>query len=119
MEISITNIPPEISTFSKDENSLKLEFIVPENYPHLEGHFLNNPIVPGVAQITWCLNLIRNAFEIQVSQYKISRLKFTRPIKPLDSVTVSISKIDTKFKFSIFANGEKAATGSVQLISNG
>jgi acyl-coenzyme A synthetase/AMP-(fatty) acid ligase/3-hydroxymyristoyl/3-hydroxydecanoyl-(acyl carrier protein) dehydratase len=47
-----------------------------------DGHFPDNPILPGVAQIDWAASFARECFALPPGFLRVEALKFQRPIRP-------------------------------------
>ena len=56
--------------------------IVPKGLAVLEGHFPNEPIVPGVAQLFWAATEARRVFPDCVLTSELRNLKFSKAILP-------------------------------------
>lgn len=90
-----------------------VKFKIPEDYPYCEGHFPGDPIVPGVTQIGWVLRALGAALDRSVEQYRLSRVKFTRPIRPLESVCLQLSRGDKRCSFQISVGQDLCSSGIV------
>lgn len=90
-----------------DENGVEGRYTFDENLDFYKGHFLNNPITPGViltevmAQIgVVCLGifLLNNNFNKEVSIALTStNIEFLKPVFPNEKVTVISEKIYFRF----------------------
>ena len=56
-------------------------WIGPDLY-HFQGHFPQQPILPGVAQIDWAITLARQAFDLPPRLLRMETLKFQALIQP-------------------------------------
>lgn len=56
-------------------------WIGPDLY-HFQGHFPQQPILPGVAQIDWAITLARQAFDLPARLLRMETLKFQALIQP-------------------------------------
>lgn len=56
-------------------------WISPDLY-HFQGHFPQQPILPGVAQIDWAITLARQAFALPLNLKRMETLKFQALIQP-------------------------------------
>lgn len=58
------------------------EAVVTADLAVLEGHFPNEPIVPGLAQLLWADTLSRRVFAAHTATAEIRNLKFVRLVVP-------------------------------------
>ncbi len=67
--------------------NIQAKWQVPTSLPYFDGHFPQNPILPGVALLDLFQVLLNCQFE------SISSIKFTEPIRPLDSLNIIAQNI--------------------------
>jgi 3-hydroxyacyl-[acyl-carrier-protein] dehydratase len=69
------------------------KWIVPHDLPYLQGHFPDQPIVPGVAILDATTELLRKAYgkDNQVSLVKNS--KFLKPLTPGSIITIECRQL--------------------------
>lgn len=73
---------PLIESFALTDISAEISFVVQPELPWFDGHFQNQPVLPGVAQIHWACLLSQGVFTIAGKFEKLTRLKFITPILP-------------------------------------
>lgn len=79
------------------------------------GHFPNFPILPGVIQLDTTRQLLERYFSLPSFYGTVSRLKFTKPIRPLEEVQISIKRIaPLLIEFTFETNGERASSGRLE-----
>jgi 3-hydroxymyristoyl/3-hydroxydecanoyl-(acyl carrier protein) dehydratase len=85
------------------------------NSGRFDGHFVELPVYPAVAQILdLLLPVLRKNFNVW-SLAELKRVKWTNPIVPGDEVTVRIQRSDEdahRFRFEIHRGDEKACVGT-------
>ena len=93
---------PEIINESAGSNSAELEIRAPATLVYFQGHFPDQPVLPGVVQLHWAIHLARERFELKPSFRGMEVLKFHRIIEPDTPVTLVIESLDegSKLKFS-------------------
>lgn len=104
---------PIILSSDRQADSIKLDLLVPAETRWFKGHFDNQPIFPGVAQVFWAESFARGEFDIPEGGYQIKSLKFINMLLPDTKVTLSIEsfpqKASWKFKYHageiIFSSG--------------
>lgn len=77
---------------TSETHTVCAKWIVPHDLSYLQGHFPNQPIVPGVAILDASVQLITNAFgSCELSQVKSS--KFLKPLLPGSTVTIECRRV--------------------------
>ena len=69
---------PEIRAERRDGNIIELDLFVGSNLFQFQGHFPNEPVLPGVAQIDWAARLGQQHFGINGPIARLGQLKFSR-----------------------------------------
>ncbi|MES2821715.1 MAG: AMP-binding protein [Pseudomonadota bacterium] len=90
----------------EDEQWL-LSLQVPPDLVHFTGHFPQTPVLPGVVQIDWALQLARQLLDLPPRFVGMEVLKFQQLARPGDRLTLTL-KFDaprSKLHFA-FRNGE-------------
>ncbi len=84
-----------------------------------DGHFPDNPILPGVAQLAMAFDLIKACVSETVLRVaEIRRVRFKQIIDPGDSVEVKIIRRKGQaewYDFQILKNNELACSGSMRM----
>ena len=75
-------VKPEILSESVDSNRAEFEIRVPADLVYLQGHFPGEPVLPGVVQVHWAIQLAGERLELKQSFKGIEGLKFHRVIEP-------------------------------------
>ena len=109
------NIPEE-KVIEKNQDSVLLEFSVPENCDFFEGHFDEIHLLPAVAQIDIMMYFARKYFNVGRNVLATKRTKFGAPIFPGYTVRMNIKYSPEKnsivYKLNS-ENGEKTySTGT-------
>ncbi len=63
-------------------NGVALQLEVPADLTWFDGHFPDDPILPGVAQIGWAIAFAREHFGLNADPHKIDRVKFLHIARP-------------------------------------
>ncbi|MDX2413033.1 MAG: hypothetical protein QNK34_13830 [Woeseiaceae bacterium] len=83
-------VDPEIVSQSVEPPCANYELVVPEQLYYLQGHFPDKPILPGVVQLQWAVELASAVFT-RLSNFKgIEALKFHRIIEPHTRLTLAL-----------------------------
>ncbi|MDL2328573.1 hypothetical protein LJC71_02325 [Desulfosarcina sp. OttesenSCG-928-A07] len=69
---------------------------IPATSPWFSGHFPDQPVFPGVAQLAWVADLVRkhpdlNQTDPSFRVAELRRVRFKRKIVPDDQVTVAVT----------------------------
>lgn len=74
----------------KKENSVSLEFSIPELSDFFDGHFPEFKLLPAVAQFEVVTRFSRKYFNTQRYVPAIKRIKFSNPIRPDTNVHLDL-----------------------------
>ena len=75
-------VSPEIVSESVDSNRAEFDIRVPPELVFLQGHFPGEPVLPGVVQVHWAIELASERFDLRPDFEAIEGLKFHRVIEP-------------------------------------
>lgn len=93
------------------------ELDVPEDLAVLEGHFVERPLVPGVAQLDWVLDTAAASLGRPFRLIGIETLKFPEPLRPgrRVQVVVSFAPNPSRLRFQIRSDARIHAIGRARL----
>lgn len=98
----IPNLYTVKSTDKIDDNTIKFKIELNPNHEIFEGHFPNNPIMPGVCMIQIIKELTENFESKQLFLSKVSNVKFMAIINPFINpildIDLSISRENDEIK---------------------
>ncbi|KJR99094.1 MAG: hypothetical protein VR65_16740 [Desulfobulbaceae bacterium BRH_c16a] len=79
------------------------------------GHFPNNPILPGIAQLKMVADLIAKPGGGNVYITGLSRVKFRKIIKPGEKldILVTCSNVENQYLFKITSGDEDVCSGKM------
>jgi acyl-coenzyme A synthetase/AMP-(fatty) acid ligase/3-hydroxymyristoyl/3-hydroxydecanoyl-(acyl carrier protein) dehydratase len=102
---------PELINLQQTDEGLQLELIVPLDLAHFTGHFPGTPILPGVVQIDWAINLGQRLMTLPPRFAGMEVLKFQQLVRPGDhlSLTLRFDQVRGKLHFA-YRNGEAACS---------
>ena len=86
----------------------------PENSRFLDGHFPGNPIVPGAVILGY---LAARLATVDLTIAKVSRMKFTRPLRP--DVPVEITVAYSGHRVRAEFRDEEGVVASANLVLRG
>jgi 3-hydroxymyristoyl/3-hydroxydecanoyl-(acyl carrier protein) dehydratase len=82
---------PEIEALERSNDRLSLRFVVPPALPYFEGHFAEVPVLPGVVQIGWAIELARIHIPFSARFRSLAAVKFTRVIQPRAALALDLA----------------------------
>jgi uncharacterized membrane protein/3-hydroxymyristoyl/3-hydroxydecanoyl-(acyl carrier protein) dehydratase len=98
-----------VTVIEKTENSVSLEFSIPDSNPYFDGHFPGFPILPAVAQMELVLRFASRYLGTGVALSEIRRIKFTNLIRPCASILLKLIKKENTVSFTICSPGGETA----------
>jgi 3-hydroxymyristoyl/3-hydroxydecanoyl-(acyl carrier protein) dehydratase len=108
---------PEIDLLERRADGLRLHFVVSAELEYFDGHFREVPVLPGVVQIGWALELARLHLEAAVPAmerfHSLAAVKFMRVIQPGASVWLRLQVQDGELHFEYRAGDDTCSTGRV------
>ncbi len=108
-------VRPEIESESIDSNLAEFAIRVPPELVYLQGHFPGEPVLPGVVQVHWAIELATEHFGLTTAFKAIEGLKFHRVIEPEAQLRLSIEydADAAKIRFSYTSGDETFSQGRV------
>jgi acyl-coenzyme A synthetase/AMP-(fatty) acid ligase len=95
---------PKARLLEEGCNRAVLELIAPRGLLYFDGHFSDQPILPGVVQVDWVIAYGRQYFDLPPSFRGIHALKFQRVISPDFPIKLELvhepAKCSLSFKIS-------------------
>ena len=100
-----------------DEEEIKMSrFLeIDKNSSWFSGHFPDNPILPGIAQLKMIVDLISSACNKNLYMTGLSRVKFRKIIGPGDrlNINVSCANQNNQYTFRITSGSENVCSGKI------
>lgn len=78
----------------RSPHAAELELEIAATLPYFDGHFPIAPILPGVAQLQWAIELGRELFELPPAFRRMEALKFRQVITPGMTVALELTVKD-------------------------
>ena len=91
-------VDPEIVSLSVEAPRASYELTIPDKLYYLQGHFPGKPILAGVVQLHWAIQLARTVFTSLNNFKGIEALKFHRIIEPHTPLTLVLEQSETTGK---------------------
>ena len=99
-----------------DAANAELQLTIPHDLVYFRGHFSGAPIVPGVVQIKWAIELAGRYLGAGGTFAGIDALKFQQVMRPGISVTLSLrwAASDGKLHFAYQSDGARYGSGRLR-----
>jgi 3-hydroxymyristoyl/3-hydroxydecanoyl-(acyl carrier protein) dehydratase len=99
-----------------DAPSAELQLTVPHDLVYFRGHFSGAPIVPGVVQIKWAIELAGRYLGAGGTFAGMDALKFQHVMRPGINVTLSLRWVahDGKLHFAYQSDGARYGSGRLR-----
>lgn len=112
-------LPIEKSSELVSPYELIVTLSIPASLSWFEGHFESQPVLPGVAQISYAMYYAAQRLNISAEFLSLEQVKFLAPVLPSDDIVLHLTTDEThqKLQFRYLA-GSSPDTDQV-LISSG
>jgi len=106
-----------VTVIEKTENSVSMEFSIPDSSPYFDGHFPGFAILPAVAQTELVLRFASRYLGTGVGLSEIRRIKFTSLVRPCAPLLLKLAKNKNTLSFTISSPGGETvySAGTVTL----
>jgi acyl-coenzyme A synthetase/AMP-(fatty) acid ligase/3-hydroxymyristoyl/3-hydroxydecanoyl-(acyl carrier protein) dehydratase len=102
---------PEVLSQVETEGEWSLQLSVPPDLAYFSGHFPKAPVLPGVVQVEWALNLGRQLLNLGGAFAGMEVLKFQQLVRPGDEIQLHL-RFDPERSKLYFAYRNDTATCS-------
>jgi len=112
-------IHPEFPTLTHEnqisDSEIKLAFNIPPNLRWFDGHYPDQPIVPGVIEIDWAINYAKQYLNLSGDFTGMEAMKFHELILPNDNIQLHLTykKENQKLHFSFTSDSSKLSSGRI------
>lgn len=95
----------------------ELDLVVPADLVYFDGHFPGTPVVAGVVQVKWALDLGARYVGAHGACVRLEALKFQQVMVPDLAVKLTLrwSALDRKLHFAFEAEGQRFGSGRLVL----
>lgn len=108
---------PDILGAREEDGRWLLSLRVPLDLRYFSGHFPSTPVLPGVAQIDWVMDLARRYLELPPRFQGMEVMKFQQLVRPGDRLELDL-RFDAergKLYFAYQVNDQPASSGRLLL----
>ena len=91
-------------------------FYIEARHPGFEGHFDDQPVLPGVVQLDWAERLARELFALQPAFVGLDQLKFQQVIRPGMAVDIelTVNADGSELRFALTSERGAHASGKLR-----
>ena len=83
-------VMPQPRWLDRDATRARARLQITSDLAAFDGHFPAMPILPGVTQLDWAIELARGCFALPERFMRVEALKFQRPIRPGHAVELDL-----------------------------
>lgn len=112
---------PRIHPQPQNGDILHFEFEISEDLDWFSGHFPGLPVLPGVVQLRWAVELAEEHFKLGAGPLEVLRLKFKSVVIPPSRIKLALAKTsDTEATFeftgtdAVYSQGKLRFAGPAQ-----
>jgi len=98
-------------------DDIRARVVVNDDSPWFSGHFPDNPILPGIAQLKMVADVIALARQKRLWIKRLHRVKFKRIVKPEEQLDIFAAAMgtDSLYSFRITHETEDVCSGTMSL----
>lgn len=101
------------------DGGIKAHIRVPADSPWFDGHFPEEPVLPGIAQLGMVHDLLCRTFDRRLPVTQVSRVRFRQMIRPDQALVLTATTGDEKdCSFRITGDDGLICTGLIRLGSD-
>lgn len=103
-----------------EEGKMVTSVTIDANSPWFSGHFPDDPILPGIAQLKMVIDFIEDSGEGNMSMMKLSRVKFRKIVRPGDLLDIEVTSGNKKdqYNFKITSGSDDVCSGWMLFTQN-
>ncbi len=107
---------PEILAQNETHGQWLLQLAVPPDLAYFSGHFPTTPVLPGVVQVDWALELGRQRLQLPAKFAGMEVLKFQQLVRPGDRIELSLRFDPERSKLHFAFRNASAACSSGRIV---
>lgn len=109
----MNNLRAEIETKQLPKDELTARVTTDAQSPWFSGHFPDNPILPGIAQLKMVADLIAASRNEDMHLSGVSRVKFRKIVKPGEILDIHATFVQIKeqYMFRITSGNDEVCSG--------
>ena len=98
-------------------SEIRAQVTVPDDSPWFSGHFPDNPILPGIAQLNMVADIIALSRQEDLYIKHLSRVKFKKIVRPGERLDIHAAATDTidLYSFRITHEAQDVCSGMLSV----
>lgn len=113
-QVLFRQISPKWTRSKSSEWEHKFSCVMSVELDIFTHHFAKLPLVPGFFQLDFVFELAKSVGVKFGEKTNVENLKFTKFVRPNDTLDVCFEVRNEKLNFELFCNGEKCSTGRIK-----
>ncbi len=107
---------PPARVLLREPLTARLRLDIEARHPGFEGHFDNQPVLPGVVQLDWAERFARELFALQPDLKGLDQLKFQQVIRPGTAVDIelTVNADGSELRFALSSDHGAHASGKLR-----
>ena len=105
---------PILTALRPGDQAVEMDLALPAGLHWFQGHFPGFALLPGVVQLHWAVEYARRHLGV-AAQPASAQVKFRRPIRPEETVTLALAVARGRLTFSYRRGAETCSSGSLVL----
>ena len=91
----------DVEEIERTTSEVRYRLVFPESSRFFAGHFPGNPILPGVAQVQVCIELLASSLDRPVHLTNLESVRYRKPVTPgmKCELTVQLPDEDSRVEF--------------------
>lgn len=108
---------PTVLSVRHFTRGVEIDFSIPEDLFFLQGHFPGRPILPGVVQVDWAVQLADRFLQTGIGGARQFKVKFKSLIAPGSDFLICLQKSadDRHLNFEYRQHSNVLSSGSIRL----
>jgi len=103
--------PQALAVRQLSADAVEVDLAVPASLPCFADHFPSYPMLPGVLQLGWAVQLAQRHFGIEAPMRQVGQLKFQHPIRPDTALTLRLTRSGDEVAFSYATPAQACSAG--------
>jgi len=106
----------QVEALASIEDTISARVTVSADSPWFDGHFPDDPILPGIAQLSMVADLVSGTDAKGMVMGNLSRVKFKKIVRPGVLLDISVTKGNKKghYMFRITSDGDEVCSGMMR-----
>ena len=106
-----------VEELERTAEQIRYRFEFPATSRFFEGHFPDNPILPGVAQVLICTEVLATSLATPVFVRELESVRFRKPLTPSTpcELTIQLPDADGRIGFAFHSEEGLVADGKMSI----